>query len=51
MIVIVALHSMPKKIFNLFEDYGSTIKVDKGNHIFCEGERAENIFFVQNGAI
>jgi len=50
-IVIVALHSMPKKIFNLFEDHGLTIKAHKGSHIFREGERAENIFFIQNGAI
>ena len=51
MIVIVALHSIPKKIFNLFEDHGLTIKVHKGSHIFREGERAENIFFIQSGAI
>ena len=51
MIVIVALHSMPKKIFNLFENHGLIIKVDKGSHIFREGERAENIFFIRNGAI
>ena len=51
MIVIVALHSIPRKIFNLFEDYGLTIKIDKGSHIFREGERAENIFFIQSGAI
>ena len=51
MIVIVALHSMPKKIFNLFEDHGLTIKVHKGSHIFREGERAENIFFIQSRAI
>ena len=51
MIVIVALHSIPKKIFNLFEDHGLTIKVDKGSHIFREGNRPENIFFIQSGAI
>lgn len=51
MIVIVALHSMQKKIFNLFEDHGLIIKVDKGSHIFREGERAENIFFIRNGAV
>ncbi|WP_431029236.1 Crp/Fnr family transcriptional regulator [Lysinibacillus sp. LZ02] len=51
MIVIVALNSMPMKIYDLFEDHGLAIKVDKGNYIFREDERAENIFFVRSGAI
>lgn len=50
-IVIVTLHSMPIKIFNLFEEHGLAMKVDKGSHVFREGERVENIFFIQSGAV
>ena len=51
MAVIVTLQSLPLEIHQLFQEHGLPIKVEKGNHIFQEGERAENIFFVQSGSI
>ena len=51
MIVIVTLHSIPIKLFNLFEEHGLAMQVDKGSHVFREGERVENIFFIRSGAI
>lgn len=51
MIEIVALHRIPIKIYQLFQEHGLSIHVEKGNYIFREGERAENIFFVLDGAI
>ncbi|WP_413364996.1 Crp/Fnr family transcriptional regulator [Lysinibacillus sp. 3P01SB] len=49
--MMVALHNAPLNIHHLFKEYGLIIKVKKGSHIFREGERAENIFFVEQGAI
>ncbi len=48
---MVALYSIPLKIHHLFKDYGLVIKVKKGSSIFREGERAEHIFFIEQGAV
>lgn len=51
MIVIVSLSTIPEKFYKLFKLHGLPIHVDKGNFIFREGERAENIFYIESGAI
>ena len=48
---MTVLHGIPLKIHHLFRDHGLRMKVDKGSHIFREGERAENIFFIEHGAV
>ncbi|MDN4492286.1 Crp/Fnr family transcriptional regulator [Ureibacillus aquaedulcis] len=38
-------------IYRLFEEHGLLVKVEKGNHIFHEGESAGDLFFIANGSI
>lgn len=38
-------------INRLFEEHGLPIKIEKGNHIFHEGESAGELYFVKNGSI
>ena len=38
-------------MIELFIEHGQLFKVEKNNHIFQEGERAEDIFFIKEGAI
>ena len=49
--IVVLLQSIPNRIYHLFEDEGTLIRVEKGHHIFQEGERAEDIFLIQSGTI
>lgn len=48
---MVLLHSIPLNIQQLFQNFGSTVKMKKGNSIFREGERAENIFLIEQGTV
>lgn len=45
------INSLPMDLYRLFEEHGLLIKVDKGSHIFQEGESAEDIFFIKNGSV
>ncbi|MFJ7735925.1 Crp/Fnr family transcriptional regulator [Lysinibacillus sp. NPDC097287] len=45
------MDNMQDNIHALFKNHGIFIKVDKGSKIFLEGERAEEIFFIESGAI
>lgn len=38
-------------IYQLFEEHGLLVKVEKGNHIFHEGESAGDLFLIKNGSI
>ncbi|MFC7685647.1 Crp/Fnr family transcriptional regulator [Ureibacillus sp. GCM10028918] len=38
-------------IYQLFEEHGIHLKVEKGNFIFHEGESAGDLFFIKNGSI
>ena len=40
-----------EKMIQLFQQYGLPLKIEKDSHIFQEGERAENIFFIKEGAV
>ena len=48
---MVLLDILPVRIQNLFQEEGTTIKIDKGHPIFYEGENAEDIFFIHSGII
>ena len=48
---MVLLSSIPQKFFGLFHSHGLPIQLNKGSFVFREGERAENIFFVESGAV
>lgn len=48
---MVLLKYIPNCIQHLFQDEGSLIRIDKGHHIFQEGELAEDIFLIQSGTI
>lgn len=41
----------PNNFYKLFIDHGLNIKVEKGNHIFHEGESASGFFYIQKGSI
>ncbi|RHW39871.1 Crp/Fnr family transcriptional regulator [Lysinibacillus yapensis] len=43
--------TLPTDIYRLFENNGALIKIEKGNHIFHEGESAEELFLVKKGTI
>ena len=43
--------TLPKDIYQLFEKHGLLVKVEKGNHIYNEGESAGDLFFIKNGSI
>lgn len=38
-------------IYQLFEEHGLLVKVEKGNHIFHEGESAGDLFLIKNGSV
>lgn len=42
---------LSRDIYQLFEEHGLLVKVEKGNHIFHEGESAGDLFYIQNGSI
>lgn len=48
---MVIMDTLQVKIHALFKNNGVFIKVDKDSKIFLEGERAEEIFFIESGAI
>lgn len=48
---MIILESIPNKIHHLFQSHGLLLKVNKGNHIFQAGERAEDIFLIQSGTV
>lgn len=41
----------PNNFYKLFVEHGLYIKVEKGNHIFHEGESANDFFYIQSGSI
>lgn len=41
----------PNNFYQLFIEHGVYIKVDKGNHIFYEGEVANDFFYIKSGSI
>lgn len=45
------LHSIPTKVSELFKEHGLLMKVEKGNELFHEGERADHIYLIQEGTI
>ncbi|WP_320940359.1 cyclic nucleotide-binding domain-containing protein [Lysinibacillus capsici] len=45
------MDNMFEKIKDLFQNHGVFIKVNKGNKIFLEGERAKEIYYIQSGVI
>lgn len=49
--IIVVLEMFPSNFYKLFIDHGSYIKVAKGNHVFREGERANDFFYIKSGSI
>lgn len=38
-------------IYSLFEQFGSFIKIKKDHPIFHEGDRSEEVFYIQSGAV
>ena len=48
---MVLMDNMFEKIKELFQNHGVFIKVNKGNKIFLEGERAKEIYYIQSGVI
>jgi len=48
---MVLMDNMFEKIKDLFQNHGVFIKVNKGNKIFLEGERAKEIYYIQSGVI
>ena len=51
MIFIETIPTIPQEIANLFQTKGTVLKVEKGTHIFQEGERAEHIFLIKSGTV
>ncbi|WP_042471227.1 Crp/Fnr family transcriptional regulator [Bacillus ndiopicus] len=47
----MSFQTIPTEIYLLFEEHGSLVKIDKGNQLFQEGEKAESIFLIKNGKI
>lgn len=50
-IFIETVQTIPQEIADLFQTKGSLLKVEKGTHIFQEGERAEHIFLIKSGSV
>lgn len=50
-ICMVLLDTLPMSINNLFEKHGLLVKVEKGSHIFQEGEIANDVFLIKSGII
>ncbi|WP_084077808.1 Crp/Fnr family transcriptional regulator [Ureibacillus massiliensis] len=48
---MVVLDNSPLNFHRLFENNGQFFKVDKGNHIFQEGEMAHDIFLIKEGKV
>lgn len=51
MIFIETVQTIPQEIFNFFQTKSTLLKVEKGTHIFQEGERAETIFLIKSGTV
>lgn len=49
--MMTLLNSLPVDFYRLFEEHGLLLKVDKGSHIFQEGESAGDIFLIKNGSV
>lgn len=47
---IDTLLTIPHDIVNLFQIKGKILKVEKGAHIFQEGEKAAHVYLIKNGA-
>ncbi|MCT6926093.1 Crp/Fnr family transcriptional regulator [Metasolibacillus sp.] len=47
----MSFQTIPTEIFQLFEEHGSLIKIDKGHQLFQEGEKAHHIFLIKSGII
>lgn len=43
--------TLPSEFFRIFNEHGLLIKVEKGCHIFREGENATDVFLIKSGAI
>ena len=48
---MIIMDNMQNKIHALFKNHGTLIKMDKDSKIFLEGERAEEIFYIESGAV
>ncbi len=48
---MVLMDNMHEKIQDLFQKHGIFIKVNKGNKIFLEGERAKEIYYIKTGVV
>ena len=38
-------------LYSLFEHFGSIIKIEKDRPVFSEGERSEEVYFIQSGSV
>ena len=45
------LLAFQEKMIQLFQLHGLSFKIEKDSHIFQEGERAEDIFFIKEGTV
>lgn len=48
---MVLMENRPMSFYQLFENHGLVIKVEKGQRIFQEGQRVENLFLIRSGMI
>lgn len=48
---MVIMNNMQEEIHNLFQNHGVFVKVNKDSKIFLEGERANEIYYIETGAI
>lgn len=48
---MVIMDNMQEKLHTLFQDHGIFIKVHKDSKIFLEGDRAEEIYYIESGTI
>ncbi|MGE7664224.1 Crp/Fnr family transcriptional regulator [Ureibacillus composti] len=45
------MDNRPTNFYQLFKDHGLLMKVEKNHHIFHEGEKANDLFFIQCGIV
>jgi len=48
---MVLIEKVPMNFHTLFEEHGLQMKVDKGNHIFQEGENANDLYLILKGTV
>src|SRR5690606_25673111 len=48
---MVLLDTVPMNFIDLFKEHGVLMKTDKGNHLFQEGENADEFYFIQSGSV